>query len=443
MDISVIGCGYLGAVHAASMAKLGHRVIGIDVDAHKVAGLNAGVAPFHEPGLDDLLRETLETGRLRFSTDMAQAADAQVHFIAVGTPQREGSNAADLGYVDAALTALLPHLRPRSDRPTVVVGKSTVPVGTAQRLQVHLATRSTSGALLAWNPEFLREGHAVEDTLAPDRLVYGLPPDAAEAAAVKERLDEVYADLLARDVPLVATDYATAELVKVAANSFLATKISFINAMADLCDAAGGDVTQLADAIGYDVRIGRAFLSAGLGFGGGCLPKDIRAFMARAGELGVDPALTFLREIDGINLRRRDLVVDLALRAVGGDFFGKRVAVLGAAFKPHSDDVRDSPALDVASRIAGRGALVSVTDPAAGPRLKVSRPDLTVADDAFGAAQGADVVLLLTEWPQFRDLDPEYLGQAVAIRRIIDARNTLDPARWRAAGWHYTGLGRP
>ncbi|MCU1616643.1 MAG: rkpK, partial [Frankiales bacterium] len=358
MRLSVIGCGYLGAVHAASMAELGHEVVGIDVDQAKVDALSQARAPFYEPGFEELLGRTLASGRLRFSADFAGAAGAQVHFLCVGTPQKRGEYAADLRYVKAATESLLGVLGPGE----LVAGKSTVPVGTASRLAQLVAER-VPGALLAWNPEFLREGFAVQDTLHPDRLVYGLA-DGADGETARALLDEVYAPIVERGTPQVVTDYATAEMVKTAANSFLATKISFINAMAELCEATGADVKQLADAIGYDDRIGRKFLNAGLGFGGGCLPKDIRAFMARAGELGADQALTFLREVDNINMRRRIRMVELAREVCDGSLLGKRVAVLGAAFKPESDDIRDSPALNVAAQLQLQGAVVRVTDPA-------------------------------------------------------------------------------
>ncbi len=441
MRLSVIGCGYLGAVHAVSMASLGHDVIGIDVDATKIARLESGEAPFYEPGLPELLASVRDTGRLRFSTDPAEAAGAAVHFLCVGTPQVHGEFRADLAYVDAAFEGLRPYLRPGD----VVAGKSTVPVGTAERLAESLAG---TGAVLVWNPEFLREGFAVKDTLHPDRLVYGLPTDGqgvptAAGAQARAVLDEVYAAPLAEHTPLVVTDYATAQLVKVAANSFLATKISFINAMAELCEATGADVTRLADAIGYDERIGRRFLNAGLGFGGGCLPKDIRAFMARAGELGVDQALSFLREVDSINMRRRVRMVDLAREVCDGSIVGRRVAVLGAAFKPDSDDVRDSPALSVAAQLQLQGAHVTVTDPQAIANARAKWPDLRFAPSAVEAATGADVVLLATEWAEYRDLDPADLAEVVAERRILDGRNVLEPARWRAAGWTYRALGRP
>ena len=440
MRISVIGCGYLGAVHAASMASLGHDVVGVDVDPGKVARLAAGTAPFYEPGLPELLAEVGDTGRLSFSTDMADAAGARVHFLCVGTPQQHGEFRADLSYVESAFEALVPHLAPGD----VVAGKSTVPVGTAEDLARRLVG---TGVTLVWNPEFLREGFAVQDTLHPDRLVYGLPSEEGvptpEGDAARALLDEVYATPLAEGTPLVVTDYATAQLVKVAANSFLATKISFINAMAELCEATGADVTRLADAIGHDARIGRRFLNAGLGFGGGCLPKDIRAFMARAGELGVDQALSFLREVDAINMRRRVRVVDLVREVSAGSIVGRRIAVLGAAFKPDSDDVRDSPALSVAAQMQLQGAQVTVTDPQAVENARVKWPDIKFASSAQEAVQQADVVVLATEWAEYRALDPAELGGLVARRAIVDGRNVLDPTAWRAAGWTYRALGRP
>ena len=435
MKISVVGCGYLGAVHAACMAELGHDVLGIDVDGTRVAALSAGRAPFYEPGFEELLTRALGTGRLRFTTTPGDdLADVDLHFIAVGTPQ-SATGAADLRYVDAAIGTLLAGAAPGS----VVVGKSTVPVGTAASLADRLAERDIA---LVWNPEFLREGFAVADTLRPDRIVYGLPADPARAEVGRARLDEAYARLLADGIPQIVTDYATAELVKVAANSFLATKISFINAMAELCEATGGDVTALAEALGHDDRIGRRFLGAGVGFGGGCLPKDIRAFVARAQELGVHDAVSFLREVDAINQRRRDRVVDLALRSLGDQLPGSRVTVLGAAFKPNSDDIRDSPALDIAHRLHLLGAQVSVTDPRALDAAARRHPDLVAEPDTRRALRDADLVLLLTEWDDYVQLDPSEAATWVRRPVIIDGRNALDPARWRASGWNYHGLGR-
>ncbi|MFC8302309.1 UDP-glucose dehydrogenase family protein [Specibacter sp. NPDC057265] len=437
MRISVIGCGYLGAVHAACMAKLGHDVVGIDVDENKIADLAAGHAPFFEPGLENLLLEVQETGRLTFTSDMSRAHGSDVHFICVGTPQKKGENAADMTYVDAATQALLPYLHSGD----LVVGKSTVPVGTAARL-AEMVQAHEPGAHLAWNPEFLREGHAVKDTLTPDRFVYGVPGGSEDHAAVAV-LDEVYATPLGMGTQRLVADYATAELVKAAANSFLATKISFINAMAEVCEATGADVTVLADAIGLDDRIGRKFLNAGIGFGGGCLPKDIRAFMARAGELGADQALTFLREVDAINMRRRSRTVELARDLCGGTLMGQRITVLGAAFKPDSDDVRDSPALSIAAQLQLQGAVVTVSDPQSLGNAARRFPELNYVANTAEALNNADAVLLLTEWKEYRDLDPFETGTLVKQMRILDGRNVLDLQKWRAAGWSIRGIGRP
>jgi UDPglucose 6-dehydrogenase len=440
MKISVIGCGYLGAVHAAAMAELGHDVVGIDVDARKIELLAAAHPPFFEPGLPDVLASATASGRLRFSSDIADARGARVHFLAVGTPQKQGSYAADLTFVDAAVESLIPQLSAGD----LVVGKSTVPVGTATRL-VELIEQSGSGAKLAWNPEFLREGFAVKDTMSPDRLVYGVgrgPAGELDQSSV-DVLNEVYAKAVDAGTPVVVTDYATAELVKVSANAFLATKISFINAMAEIAEVTGADVTELADAIGFDSRIGRRFLNAGVGFGGGCLPKDIRAFSARADELGRGESVAFLKEVDAINLRRRQRVVDLVVEALNDEPYQKKVAVLGLAFKPDSDDVRDSPALDVAVQLHGRGARVVATDPQAIENARRLNPQLTFEQDAAATLEGADAVVLVTEWKAYRELDPVALRSVVRTPVIVDGRNCLDAAAWRAAGWTYIGLGRP
>jgi UDPglucose 6-dehydrogenase len=436
--LTVVGTGYLGATHAVCMAALGFEVLGLDVDEAKIETLRSGEVPFFEPGLAELLASQLESGRLRFTTSFEQVGEfGDVHFVCVGTPQKKGEYAADLTYVDAAFTALLPHVRAGS----LLVGKSTVPAGTAERLAEQVRRSRGEDVELAWNPEFLREGFAVEDTLRPDRLVFGVTSARAE-----QQLRAAFAPVIEpadrEPTPVVVTDFATAQLVKVAANAFLATKISFINAMAEVCEVTGGDVTLLSKALSYDTRIGGRFLNAGLGFGGGCLPKDIRAFMARAGELGVDQALSFLREVDAINLRRRARMVELAREELDGSFGGMRVAVLGAAFKPNSDDIRDSPALDVASTMQRQGAAVTVFDPAAMENARVKYPELGYRDSAVGAAKGADLVLLLTEWQEFRDMDPVELGHIVNERRILDGRNALDPQRWRGAGWTYRALGR-
>ncbi|MGB8385428.1 MAG: UDP-glucose/GDP-mannose dehydrogenase family protein [Dermatophilaceae bacterium] len=437
MRIAVVGAGYLGSVHAACMAHQGHDVVAIDLDEAKIRSLADGEAPFFEPGLDELLAQALDTGRLRFTTEYRDAAEAQVHFICVGTPQRAGEYAADTSYVLSAGRSLAPHVAAGA----LVVGKSTVPVGTAIQLRRILTSESGAEVRLAWNPEFLREGLAIKDTLEPGRLVYGISSPAATGDV--ELLDVVYAPQLAVGTPRIILDYATAELVKVSANAFLATKISFINAIADVCEAAGADVVALADAIGLDPRIGRDYLNAGLGFGGGCLPKDIRGFMARAGELGADQVLTFLREVDAINMRRRERMLDLAREECGGTLIGKRIAVLGAAFKPNSDDIRDSPALDVAMAAKKLGATITVHDPKAIAHAKARAPELSYSCGVEVACWQADVVLLLTEWQEYRDLDPAELIGTVRFPCVVDGRNALDPNRWRAAGWKYRALGRP
>ena len=439
MRCTVFGTGYLGATHAAGMAELGHDVVGIDIDPGKIAKLSSGDIPFYEPGLAKVLQDNLSAGRLQFTTDYDAAADfADVHFLGVGTPQKKGEYGADMRHVYTVIDELVPRLT----RSAVIVGKSTVPVGTAAELSRRARSLARDGVdvEIAWNPEFLREGFAVQDTLHPDRIVVGVQPDSTRAEAV---LREMYAPLLAEDIPFLLTDLQTAELVKVSANAFLATKISFINAISEVCEAAGADVRVLADALGHDPRIGRRFLNAGLGFGGGCLPKDIRAFMARAGELGANHALTFLREVDSINMRRRTRMVELATTACGGSLLGANVAVLGAAFKPESDDVRDSPALNVAGLLQLNGATVNVYDPKAMENSQRLFPTLNYSTSALEACDRADAVLVLTEWQEFVDLDPDELAQHVRARVIVDGRNCVDSARWAAAGWNVYALGRP
>ncbi|MFE9040656.1 UDP-glucose dehydrogenase family protein [Streptomyces sp. NPDC007818] len=437
MRLTVIGTGYLGAVHAACMADIGHDVLGVDVDTEKIAALTEGRPPFYEPGFDEVLTRALASGRLRFGTSLREAAvHGEVHFICVGTPQQAGSHAADLRYVDAVVDGLVPHL-PAS---CLVVGKSTVPVGTTARLTARIAGLVPTGvrADMAWNPEFLREGFAVEDTLRPDRIVVGTVGRESDVT-----LRRLYAPMLDAGVPYIGTDPSTAELVKVAANSFLATKISFINAMAEVCDAAGADVVTLANALGHDTRIGRRFLNAGLGFGGGCLPKDIRAFTARARELGVGPAVAFLDQVDEINERQRTRTVELARQLAGGDLTNRRVTVLGATFKPNSDDVRDSPALAVAAALHRQGADIRVHDPEGTANARRAHPELRCEEDLLTACQGAELVLHLTEWEQYRELDPVKLARVVRTPVVVDARNALPHDEWRAAGWTVKALGRP
>ncbi len=438
MRCTVFGTGYLGATHAAGMAELGHDVVGVDVDAGKVAKLAAGEVPFFEPGLRKLLSDNIAAGRLRFTTDYDLAAEhADLHFLGVGTPQKKGEYGADLRHVHSVIDELVPRLT----RPSVIVGKSTVPVGTAADLGRRARALAAYGVEIevAWNPEFLREGYAVQDTLHPDRIVLGVQPDSIRSEAT---VRELYAPLLADGVPFLRTDLQTAELVKVSANAFLATKISFINAISEVCEIADADVTVLADALGFDPRIGRRFLNAGLGFGGGCLPKDIRAFMARAGELGAGNALAFLREVDSINMRRRTRMVELTTEACGGSLLGANIAVLGAAFKPESDDVRDSPALNVAGMLQLNGATVNVYDPQALENSRKVFPTLNYSTSVAEACDRADAVLVLTEWREFIDLDPAELAGVVRARVIIDGRNCLDVARWRSAGWRVHCLGR-
>lgn len=432
VKLSVVGTGYLGATHAAAMSSLGFTVVGVDVDQSKIDLLRQGKVPFFEPGLEELLKTEVDSGRLTFTTDFSELADCDVHFICVGTPQKKDSLAADLTYVDASVAAVAPHAKAGS----LIVGKSTVPVGTANRLATMLQELNPS-VELAWNPEFLREGFAVEDTLHPNRLVVGVTSERAE-----EILKEVYAPLLANQVPWIKADLPTAELVKVAANSFLATKISFINAMAEICEAAGGDVTVLAQAIGHDPRIGSRFLQAGIGFGGGCLPKDIRAFMARSEELGAQQSLEFLREIDSINLRARQRMIDLVRSDLGLNLKSKKIAVLGAAFKPDSDDVRDSPALDIASQISAAGAHVSVHDPKAIEPARRRFPHLLYSSAIDECVAEADVILHLTEWKMYREIDPSEMKTKVRQAIIIDGRNALDREKWVAAGWKFRALGR-
>lgn len=434
--LSVIGTGYLGVTHSVCMASLGHKVIALDVDAKKISALSAGLVPFHEPELPEMLASGLASGNLIFTSDFEQVAqNADVHFLCVGTPQSGDSGAADLSQIQAAVSALAPLLT----KPCLVVGKSTVPVGTAKWISDYFANNSPAGTdvHVVWNPEFLREGFAVQDTLHPDRVVLGITHEADV-----EILKEVYAEALTSDTPLIVTDYSTAELVKVAANAFLATKISFINSFADLADKVGADVSTLADAIGHDTRIGRRFLNAGIGFGGGCLPKDIRALQASADELGLSEQFAFLKNVDAVNQSRRTHVVELA-RTELGSLTGKTITILGASFKPDSDDIRDSPALDIALALADAGAKVQLHDPVALPQVRARNLPVTAIDDVSEAFTSADLVLHLTEWQDYRELNPEKLGQSVKTKRIIDGRNVLDRDLWSNAGWQITYLGKP
>ncbi len=435
MKLSVIGTGYLGAVHAACMAQIGHEVVAYDTDAAKIAALSTGTSPFYEPGFDELLTEVLATGRLRFTQSVQEAVSgASVHFVCVGTPQLAGSDAANIEYVDSAFRSVAEN----ADCDGLIIGKSTVPVGTAQRLSGEVAQIESPHRLeVAWNPEFLREGKAIEDTLKPDRLVFGVTSEHAE-----KTLLEVYAGIIEAGTPYLTADLPTSELVKVSANAFLATKISFINAMAEVCEIVDADVVTLSRALGFDDRIGKRFLNAGLGFGGGCLPKDIRAFSARAGELGASDALRFLHEVDKINLRRREKAVSVARALVGGEFLGKSIAVLGAAFKPNSDDVRDSPALNVAAAMHLKGADVRVHDPKAIDNAKARFPTLGYFDSVEDACRNADLIVLATEWDEYTALDPVAFRSVVKQPVLLDTRNVIDREYWSGAGWQVYALGR-
>lgn len=431
LKVSIIGLGYLGATTAVAFAKLGHEVIGLDSDHQKLASLESGKVPFYEPGLESALVEVLKNGNLKFQTQHdANSGSADIHLLCVGTPQSKTGLGADTSYLFSALDSLAPYLHEDS----IVVGKSTVPVGTAKALRAHLSSLVNFEPHLAWNPEFLREGTALHDTLEPDRIVLGV-----EDAWSEKMLRTLYEPI--KNVPVLAVDIPTAELVKVAANSFLATKISFINAMAEVAEVAGADAVKLAEAIGYDERIGNKFLKTGIGFGGGCLPKDIRAFSARAEELGVGHAVGFLREVEEINLRRRSRVIELAHEELG-DLTNKRVVMLGAAFKPETDDIRDSPAMAVAEQFWSAGAHVVVHDPKALENVQRIYPQLDTEYDLAAALEGADLVVLATEWREYRDADPIELGDLVNNRLVIDGRNALDVNRWTHANWQVIALGR-
>ncbi|WP_449373265.1 UDP-glucose dehydrogenase family protein [Arthrobacter psychrolactophilus] len=435
LRLTVIGTGYLGATHAACMAELGFEVLGVDTNVQRIEELSRGELPFHEPELPALLRKHVASGKLRFTTSIQEAAEfGDVHFIAVGTPQRAGENAADMQYVDSAIASLAAAIR----KDALIVGKSTVPVGSSRRLKSIIHDVAHHGAKIdfAWNPEFLREGFAVQDTLHPDRLVVGTDSPSAD-----QKLRQVYAAALRRDTPYISTDFETAELVKVAANAFLATKISFINAFSEVVEVVGGDIRTLADAIGHDARIGRRFLNAGAGFGGGCLPKDIRALQARVSELGLDHTMQFLNEIDEINLRRRERVVHLVTEELG-ELPGKTVAILGSAFKPNSDDVRDSPALDIAAKLFNAGADVKMYDPKANKNAAKRFPRLNYCDTLPEVMEGADIGVLLTEWDEFKMMKPYDVEQQVKQKKIVDGRNVLNPQEWKDAGWRFTALGQ-
>jgi UDPglucose 6-dehydrogenase len=433
MRMSVIGCGHLGATHAACMASLGHEVVGVDIDEDKVSLLNSGKGWFHEPDLDLMLAECIEAGRLRFTTDFAAAAEfAAVHFLGVATPGHpDGSY--DMSQLRAAVSSLVPRLRGDA----LIIGKSTVSPGTAAGLQLMIDDMPRPGpgrVEVAWNPEFLREGRAVRDTLRPDRIVVG-----AGSVAAADTIREIYRPQTDAGIPLLVTDLPTAELAKGAANAFLAVKISFINAMADICAATGGDISALADSLGLDPRIGKAFLRAGIGYSGACLPKDVRGLGAFAREIGAQNAATLLGAVDAVNSARIGQVVSLVTDAVTG-IAGSRVAVWGASFKAGTDDVRDAAPLLVAEQLRERGAAVTVYDPMGGGNALVAYPELAYADSAIAAAAAADVLVVTAAWPEFAQADPAEVAQAVGRKAVVDACQGIDVTTWRAAGWRVRSL---
>ncbi len=433
LKLTIIGLGYLGATTAVAFAKLGHQVIGIDPDASKIELFSQGKLPFYEPGLEDALGEVVAAGNISFATEhSSSSSSADIHMICVGTPQGPDGSSADTKYLYSALDSLIPFL----NEDAVIVGKSTVPVGTAGQIRSYLESKLNFAPHIAWNPEFLREGTALKDTLEPDRIVIGVEDSWSE-----KLLRLLYEDITEAGVPLITCDIPTSELVKVAANSFLATKISFINAIAEIAEVAGADTVKLAEAIGYDERIGDKFLRNGIGFGGGCLPKDIRAFMARANELGAGHSVAFLREVEAINLRRRARVLEIAQEELG-DLTSRRVAILGAAFKPETDDIRDSPAIAVAEQFWMAGAHVVIHDPKALNNVRRAFPQIETQPTVELALSNADLVVVATEWNEYREANPAELAKLVANRLVIDGRNTLDASLWQQNSWQIIALGR-
>jgi len=433
MKISVIGLGYLGTTHAVAMAKLGHNVIGIEPDESRIQQLAAGELPFFEPGLGEALKQVVAAGNIRFQTQHDEvSAESDIHFICVGTPQAAGQQSADTSYVFAAANQLAAVLRPSS----LVVGKSTVPVGSARDIIASMQEVAGFIPKLCWNPEFLREGTALADSLLPDRIVIG-----SDDPNHNQALKVCYQNILDQGIPVLELDLETAELVKVSANAFLATKISFINAMAEIAEASGADTVKLAEAIGLDNRIGKSFLRTGIGFGGGCLPKDIRGFIARAEELGVGESLAFLKEVDQINLRRRQRIVSLATKELG-EIADKNITMLGISFKPDSDDLRDSPALEIALRLKALGGIVTIHDPVSLGALEQKSTGLTTEIDLQAAIKDTELVILGTEWAEYKNLDPATVSSFPKIKTIIDGRNVLNVDTWQQAGWRVIAPGR-
>jgi UDPglucose 6-dehydrogenase len=432
MRIAMIGTGYVGLVSGACFADFGHRVACVDKDAAKIEGLKAGVMPVWEPGLEALVKSNAERGRLEFTTDLARGvADAEAVFIAVGTPARRGDGHADLTFVFDAVRELAKFIKPG----TVVVTKSTVPVGTGDRIEEILREEGVEGVSIASNPEFLREGAAIADFKHPDRIVVG-----AEDGRAQEVLREIYRPLFLNRAPILITGRRTAELTKYAANAFLAVKISFINEIADLCEAVDADVQDVARGIGLDNRIGPKFLHAGPGYGGSCFPKDTLALLQTADAVGV--AQRIVRTTVEVNDDRKQQMVERVAHALGGSVAGKRVGVLGLAFKPNTDDMREAPSIPLVNALVERGAEVCAFDPVARHQAEQVLPRIAFATDAYGAADGADVLVIVTEWDEFRALDLDRIAGLLRGKILVDLRNVYDPAEAIQAGLLYYGIGR-
>jgi len=432
MRIAMIGTGYVGLVSGACFADFGHRVTCVDKDASKIDGLNDGVMPIWEPGLEALVKANVERKRLSFTTDVAEAVrDAEAVFIAVGTPARRGDGHADLTFVFEAVRELAPAMKPG----TVVVTKSTVPVGTGDRIEAILKEEGVTDVSVASNPEFLREGAAIADFKHPDRIVVGAEDDRAQ-----DVMREIYRPLFLNRAPILITGRRTAELTKYAANAFLAVKISFINEIADLCEAVDADVQDVARGIGLDNRIGAKFLHAGPGYGGSCFPKDTLALLQTADEAGVDQRI--VRTTVEVNDDRKQAMVERVSRALGGELAGKRVAILGLAFKPNTDDMREAPSIPLVEGLIERGASVAAFDPVAREQAEKVLSGVEFADDAYAAADGADALVIVTEWDEFRALDLERIGASLRGKILVDLRNVYDRTDAEEAGLTYYGIGR-
>jgi UDPglucose 6-dehydrogenase len=432
MRIAMIGTGYVGLVSGACFADFGHHVACVDKDSDKIDGLNAGLMPIWEPGLEALVKANATRGRLNFTTDLAAGVEgAEAVFIAVGTPARRGDGHADLTYVFEAIRELAKVIKPG----TVVVTKSTVPVGTGDRISEILAEEGAVGISVASNPEFLREGAAIRDFKIPDRIVVG-----AEDEKAREVLREIYRPLFLNQAPILFTGRRTAELTKYAANAFLATKISFINEIANLCEAVDADVQDVARGIGLDNRIGPKFLHAGPGYGGSCFPKDTVALLQTASEAGVEQQI--VSTVVKVNDERKEAMAERVVAALGGSVKGKRVGVLGLAFKPNTDDMREAPSIPLVRRLVECGAKVIAFDPVAREQAEKLLPAIEYAPTAEAVADAADALVIVTEWDEFRALDLDELAKRMRGNILVDLRNVWDPKEAERAGFAYVGIGR-